>query len=97
MNNETKPGINWSKFKLLMTLLLVSSSFCAIYMAVEPILEETNKLKNWINLLFAALLVFFDIILLTIHENHQFVFWATSFGMLIFASVMFIQYEMIFQ
>lgn len=96
MGSEAHPGVRWSAFKILITLTLMGLAGYCIYMAFEPILDSDYSLKSWVNLVFAALMVFFIFSIFKVRRNYQFVFWACSFGMLIFVSAMFFNYDSLF-
>ncbi|ELA41740.1 uncharacterized protein VICG_01244, partial [Vittaforma corneae ATCC 50505] len=97
MGSEAQPGVRWSAFKILITLILMGLAGYCIYMAFEPIVVESDySLKSWVSLIFAALMVFFIFSIFKVHRNYQFVFWACSFGMFIFVSFMFFNYDSLF-
>lgn len=92
-NNHPQTGVRWSTFKIIILLVLISLSGYAIYTAVTPMIDGDYSLKSWVNIVFIALMVFFLLSIFKVRRNYQFVFWACCFGMLIFATIMFLKYD----
>lgn len=93
---ENSSNIRWSKFKVLITFILMGLGGYAIYIALSPVLDGEYDFKSMVNVLFAMLIIFFMLCFLKISHNYQFVFWACGFGLIVFLTVMFINYEDLF-
>lgn len=97
MEENDPHKIRWSTFKVLFTMLLVGVSIGGIYLAIMPVIEGDYSKKNLANLPFAAILFFYMFSFWRLERNYEWVFWACNFGLIVFCSIMFIEYETLFE
>lgn len=97
MSDNNEHQIRWSWFKIIITTALLVLGGLDIYFALAPIIEEDYTPKSFANLAFAIITIFYMFSVIKVKKNFEWVFWACSFGLVIFCSMMFIHYETLFQ
>ena len=96
MTDDVAHQIRWSSFKILISLILIGLAIADIYFSVNPLIEGDYSLKSFVNLSFAIIIIFFTFGIFKLKKNYEWVFWACGFGLIIFCSMMFVNYESLF-
>lgn len=89
--------INWSFFKIFVAVLLFSLGGAGIYMTLTPLLEGDYSLKSFANLLFTATVMFYMLSFMRVRKVYHFLFWSASFSIAILTTVLFLNYESLFE
>lgn len=90
-------NIDWSPFKIFVAVLLFFLGGAGIYMTLEPLFDGDYSPKSFANLLFTATTVFYMLSFMRVRKGYHFLFWSTSFSIAILTTVLFLNYESLFE
>jgi hypothetical protein len=96
--NEEKDarGVHWGFKEVAATAILYGLSITCIVLGLQPIFTMDYELKSFANLLFVASHAFYMFSFTAVHRKSHFIFWSTSFLLLICTTLMFYFYDSLF-
>jgi hypothetical protein len=89
-------GVHWGFKEVTATALLYGLSVLCIVLGVQPLFTMDYELKSFANLLFVVSHAFYMFSLFTVHRKSHFIFWSTSFLLLICTTLMFYFHDSLF-
>lgn len=93
MAGSNQQKIKWSPTLIVACLILYVLGFVCIGVGIEPFVSGVYRAKDFANIGFMLLIIFFMLAFFKIHKNSRLIFWICSFSIIIYTDLMFSFYE----
>ncbi|KAL6120720.1 hypothetical protein NUSPORA_02505 [Nucleospora cyclopteri] len=88
--------IKYTLPKIITVILLYSLGIFCIVISVKPFIDDIAELKDYANIGFILLIVFFMAAIVKVKRNRYFYMWAGSFTLCLYSEILLVFYEDIF-
>ncbi|WUR03849.1 putative leptin receptor [Vairimorpha necatrix] len=86
----------WTTTSVIITVLMFISGILCILLGLNPLLDLEFDLKSFSNLIFVVFHLYYLCSFMGVNTNSDFIFWGSSYILLIVSSIMFYYYDDIF-
>lgn len=94
--NITYRKIKWTYIKVIIAMILFIGGVLCVLLGINPLIDMTYDLKSFSNLVFVVFHVYYLFSFTAVNTNSDFIFWSSSYCLLIITSIMFYYYDDIF-
>ncbi|ORD98348.1 hypothetical protein A0H76_2671 [Hepatospora eriocheir] len=85
--------LDWTNTKVILGLSLYLIGLFYLIAGIKPILDVMAEKREFLNLGFLALIIFFMMAAFKMKKNSHYYLWASAFGLVLYSETMYWFYE----